>query len=221
MALFNNFPPFTFIVGGGENMHFFKHGDKGAALAIVLPSKLQASSDIKEGDEFEFFELEKGAFVLISRKNLEEQVKKGAIAGLLKRGGGEGGAAEMKSKPDQPASLESIPASPEAALSGKGFAVIASEEDARRISKQFEREIKANDIVGVRGFDKKFYIVSAPYLKLNYPKIIRAIGSREMGIREISASAHMDEQGCNACLQVMKEQGDVIEKRRGVFKLIK
>lgn len=205
-------------------MRFFRHGD---SIAIVLPEKLRKGSDVKEDEEYEFFELEKGSFLLISKKNLDEQQRKSIIAELMKKtgqnsGGQEGKIAPVKQTPAAESPKASAPDSnPEASLLGRGYAIIANEEEARQISKQFEKEIKANEIVGVRGFDKKFYIVTGTFLKENYQKITKAIGSRELGIRDIAASAKIDEMGCNACLQVMKEQGEVIEKRKGVFKLIK
>jgi hypothetical protein len=205
-------------------MRFFKHGE---SIAVVLPEKLRKGSEVKEDEDYEFFELEKGSFLLISRKNLEEQQRKSVIAELLKGQGqkteGQEGATPSGKNPASPENSKAAnpDSNSEASLLGRGFAVIVNEEDARSISKQFEKEIKANDIMGVRGFDKKFYIVTAPYYRQNYPRILKAIGSREMGLKDVSIATKLDEPGCNACLQVMKEQGDVIEKRRGVFKVIK
>ncbi len=229
-------------------MRFFKHGD---TLAIVIPDKLRKSSEIKEEDDFEFFEIEKGTLVLINRKNLEEQTKKGVIAKLLNRAPVEldglvqaasliqspsasysassfsssssptpssqlsypsGAVAPVISQPDEP--------EPEKLIVSRGFAVISSEEEARRISKLLEKQIKTNEVMGVRGFDKKFYIVSSQYYSTNSTKILKAIGSREMALSDVAVACKLDERGCNACLMLLKEQGDLIEKRRGVFKLI-
>ncbi len=189
-------------------MRFFKHGD---SLAIVLPEKLRKSSEANEQDDYEFFELEKCTFVLISRKNLEEQARKSVYAELLKSGG----------KPEHKAPEKDAEIAPEKAISQRGFAVIISEDDARRISKLFEKEIKANEIMGIRGFDKKFYVVSGAYFKQHAYKIMKALGSRELALRDIALQLQMDESGCLACLMLLKEQGELIEKRRGVFKAIR
>ncbi|MFH1257460.1 MAG: hypothetical protein ABIG96_03835 [Candidatus Micrarchaeota archaeon] len=193
-------------------MRFFRHGD--SSIAIVLPEKIRKSSEVKEEEEYEFFEAEKGTFILISKKNLEELTKKSAWAELLK------GKAEQPSEQKHEPEIRDD-AEPEKLISSGGFAVISSEEEARRISKLFEKEIKTNDVIGVRGFDKKFYIVSAKYFRENASKLMKLIGAREMPLKDIALASKMDESGCLACLMLLKEQGELIEKRRGVFKAVK
>ncbi|MEK6954640.1 MAG: AbrB/MazE/SpoVT family DNA-binding domain-containing protein [Candidatus Micrarchaeota archaeon] len=209
-------------------MRIYKHGD---SLAIVLPEKIRKSSEMKEGDEYELFELEKGSFVMVSKGNLEDAAKKSAIA-LLIRGQEKkeefadgkiplDGADPQKGRPSNPSS--SVPANQIAQTDpslGKGYMVIASEEEAKQISMKYEKEIKSGEIMGVRGFDKKFYIVAAPYFRLGRQNILAAIGSREMGLRDIALATNLDEDGCNSILQVAKEQGEVIEKKKGLFKVI-
>ncbi|MFH1257402.1 MAG: hypothetical protein V1658_00530 [Candidatus Micrarchaeota archaeon] len=196
-------------------MRFFKHGD---SLAIVLPEKLRKNSEIKEDEDYEFFEAEKGTFILISRKNLEEQTKKSVIANLLN--GKDEAAIAIKEGNIEAVGGNTLQMDGEASLKSKGFAVINSEEEARRISQQLEKQIKSNEIMGVRGFDKKFYIITAQYYKQNAPKILKTIGSREITLKDICAYLRMDESGCLSCLMVMKEAGEIIEKRKGLFKLI-
>ncbi|MBI5224868.1 hypothetical protein HY989_03280 [Candidatus Micrarchaeota archaeon] len=219
-------------------MRFFKHGE---TLAIVIPEKLRKSSEITGEDDFEFFEIEKGTLVLINRKNLEDQTKKSVIAKLLNRVpvelDGLVQAASLIQTPSASYSASSFSSSssktspqpiisqpdepePEKLIVSRGFAVISSEDEARRISKLLEKEIKTNEVMGVRGFDKKFYIVSSQYYSANSTKILKAIGSKEMSLSDIAVACKLDERGCNACLVLLKEQGDLIEKRKGVFKLI-
>ncbi len=184
-------------------MRFFKHGE---SLAIVLPEKLKKSSDVKQENEYEFFEVEKGTFILISKENLEEQTKGSIYGKLLKHEH-----IEKEQQVEKPGDIS---------LLSKGFAVILNEEEARNLSQKLEKEIKAKNVLGVRGFDKKFYIVSIDFFKHNASKIIKLLGSRELSLKEISTATGLEEAGCNACLQVMKDAGEVIEKRRGVFKVI-
>ncbi|MFH0971637.1 MAG: hypothetical protein V1835_03655 [Candidatus Micrarchaeota archaeon] len=204
-------------------MRFFKHGD---SLAIVLPEKLRKGSEVKEDEEYEFFEAEKGTFILISKGNLEGLAKKSVWADLVK-----GSAMQNPQGTEQKQTLQitgpkpvvglTDDAEPEKLIATRGFAVISAEEEARRISKLFEKEIKANEVMGVRGFDKKFYIVSGQFFRQNAFKILKMMGSKEMALKDISFSMKIDERGCLACLMLLKEQGEVIEKRRNEFKAIK
>lgn len=193
-------------------MRFFKHGD---SIAIVLPEKLRKSSEIREDEDFEFFEAEKGTFILISKKNLEDLTKKSVIGNLLS---GKNLVKPEEKPPEKTHPKDEI--ANESTLLAKGYAIIASEEEAKRISQSLEKQIKSNQIMGVRGFDKKFYIISSEYHKHNAPKILKAIGSREMALKDLSTYLRMDEDGCLSCLMVMKESGEVIEKRKGLFKAI-
>jgi hypothetical protein len=200
-------------------MRFFKHGE---SFAIVLPEKIRKSSSVREDEDFEFFEVESGTFVLISKKNLEEQTKKSVFATLLK----ERENPQIKEPPaahtiNQPSPKGQEPENDQAGLFSRGFIVIANEEEARRVSQSLEKQIKANEIMGIRGFDKKFYIVTGQYFKQNAPKILKFIGTREMSLKDIAFSLKMEENGAQACLMLLKEQGEIIEKRRNTFKLIK
>ncbi len=121
-----------------------------------------------------------------------------------------------------PGSSESVDdGQPIAALLAKrGYAIIQNELEAKLISKTLEQQIKNKEVFGVRGFDKKFYIVSETYLNPLSERLRTALGRKEMPIKELAAAAKADENGCLAVLQVLKEQGDIIEKRKGVFKSI-
>ena len=66
-------------------MRFFKHGD---TLAIVIPDKLRKSSEIKEEDDFEFFEIEKGNACFDQPQKPRGANKKGRDCKAAKQGSG-------------------------------------------------------------------------------------------------------------------------------------
>lgn len=176
-------------------MRFFRHGD---ALAIVLPEKLRKSSAIGENSEYEFFESEPGVFILASRQKLEEIIKRRVL----------GAAAET---PPQP---------PEEAVFTKGCAILENEEQAKLVSQKLEKQIKAGQVFGVRGFDKRFYLVSSTFLDRHSGRILAALASKDLSLSDIAAASSLEEKACLTLLQVMKEKGDVIEKKKGVFKAV-
>ena len=63
-------------------MKFFKHGD---GVAVVLPEPLQKASQVKEGDEYEFFQIEPGVFLLLSKARIEESSKREALEKLARK----------------------------------------------------------------------------------------------------------------------------------------
>jgi len=63
-------------------MRFFKHGD---SLAIVVPEPLRKSSRISENEDYEFFEVEPGVFILLSKARLAEKAKQDVFSQLCSR----------------------------------------------------------------------------------------------------------------------------------------
>jgi hypothetical protein len=74
---------------------------------------------------------------------------------------------------------------------------------------------------GVRGFDKKYYIATQSYLQELSPRIRKILSERPLAVGAIAAAAKADADGVLAALYVLKEEGEVIEKKRGIFALVK
>ncbi len=223
-------------------MRFFKYGEKGSEiLAIVLPGSVQRSSMVKEGDEYEFIELSPGAFFLASKQYLADVTRKDLVAKL--------GAKVFEGKPAsqaQPArqaasSPTAAPArvenpkqwtstTPPAAqsknyfeneLERNGFLVVENEAEAKELSRAMEQKIKTGDVKGVRGFDKKFYIVSRDFYESNVAKVMNSQPKAEFTAAEVTGIVKTPESGAAALLQVMKEEGQLLEKRRGYYQVIR
>ncbi|MBU1197171.1 hypothetical protein KJ765_01525 [Candidatus Micrarchaeota archaeon] len=199
-------------------MRFFRHGD---SLAIVLPEKLRQSASVKENDEFEFFELSLGLFALVEKRQLEERVKKNVFTELLSRLSEEAPrSASIVAPVRSPTPPVQSNESAEETLKKQGFFVIPNETEARRLSQILEQQIKGKRIFGVRGFDRKFYLVSETYLHQWSSNVLQALGEDAVPLPTLASQLKMEEVGCLAVLQVMKEHGDVIEKKRGIFKAV-
>lgn len=204
-------------------MRFFKHGD---SLAIVLPEPLRKSSGVKENDEYEFFEIEPGEFIVISRAKLADNAKKTVVAELALRALKPETRADVASAVDlvsvQPAKAKAYANPVLAQLDSKGFVILDKEDDAKMLSKQLEREIKDGKVRGVRGFDKKFYVVSSTALQKFSEKLLPALSGKEpLSASNAAQVAGLDEQACLAALQVLREDGEVLEKKRGHFIAVK
>ncbi len=212
-------------------MRFFKHGD---SLAIVLPEPLRKSSNVRDGDEYEFFEIEPGAFVLVSRKLVGTREVREALSAIASRNLPrlpQGQLASQAAQSAAPAAggAAAKPAvkrefafgSPEWKIEKEGFAVFENEMEAKRVSGVFEAEIKGGKLAGVRGFDKKFYVVSSALRDSISAKVSKALSQKAATLAELAVETRAPSEAVNAVVQLMKEDGDLIEKKRGVFSLIK
>jgi hypothetical protein len=114
----------------------------------------------------------------------------------------------------------SIPAAVvEKTLEKDGFMVV-DEEGAKAVSSAVEQQIKQGTVAGVRGFDKRYYIVSRWFYDKMAEKIRVAAAGKEAQASEIASAVHTSEDATLAVLQVMKEKGDALEKRRGMFRVV-
>ncbi|MEM4389904.1 MAG: HTH domain-containing protein [Candidatus Micrarchaeia archaeon] len=121
--------------------------------------------------------------------------------------------------PAPPAPSGSVPLASIEHLEKFGFMVVPSEAEAKRISEQLEKRIKAGEILGTRSFDRKFYVATREmFLKMG-SAIKKILKSGERSVAEIAEALGCSEEAARTVLELLSEQGDVIEKRRGVYRL--
>jgi len=101
-------------------------------------------------------------------------------------------------------------------LHTQGFMIIADKNEARMLSERLADDMKRGNALGVKGFDGKFYIVTRDYFTRSQAAIL-AILKEDMNADAIATAAKLNPDGCRAVLRIMSENGDILEKRRGIF----
>jgi len=109
---------------------------------------------------------------------------------------------------------------PESSLERNGYAVIEDAKTAERISSILQKEISLGEILGVRGFDKRFYIAKRGWFVEKCESVKRCVGKKLRSVEEISRETHLNESACRVVLEIMRERGEVIEKRKGAYELV-
>lgn len=110
-------------------------------------------------------------------------------------------------KPDAPAQKGPIP---------KGFLTLNDKNEAFKLSQSLSQEMKRGDVIGIKGFDGKFYVVTKQYLEKS-KAAISSVLKGDMDIKSIADAARMDVDGCSAVMRIMAESGEVLEKKKGLF----
>ncbi|MEM4589962.1 MAG: hypothetical protein QXK21_01700 [Candidatus Micrarchaeia archaeon] len=105
-------------------------------------------------------------------------------------------------------------------LNKNGYLVLQSEADAREISKLLEDKIQKNQVTGIRGFDKKYYLVKNSFVLKFQSKIKSVLKSGPKQADKIADALGIEEEAAIALLTVLREEGEIIEKRKGTFSLI-
>ncbi len=103
-----------------------------------------------------------------------------------------------------------------ASLHSNGFMIILDRREAMAISESLNSEMKAGQVIGVKGFDGKFYLVTRNYFSSSEALIV-GILKDDMDAPTIATMTKLNPEGCMAVLRLMAENGEIIEKKRGIF----
>jgi hypothetical protein len=148
------------------------------------------------------------------QKLLEALVKKGRVAYIHNkkfeegiyviedgRRGARGGAA-----PERSGELTS-------ALFASGYVIVEGNRDAQALSERLLKQ--KGSILGVRGFDGKYYVVTANY----FQKVSGALSKmgEEVSAQDVAEKFGIAMDGCKAVLKLLSEKGEYVEKRGGIY----
>ncbi len=104
-------------------------------------------------------------------------------------------------------------------LNKEGYIVLQSEIEARDLSDLLLDKIKKNQVSGIRGFDKKYYIVKNSFVLKYQSKVKAALKESSKSADKIAEILDIKPEGAVALLTILREEGDLIEKRKGTFAL--
>ncbi|MEW6295053.1 MAG: hypothetical protein AB1467_02015 [Candidatus Diapherotrites archaeon] len=111
--------------------------------------------------------------------------------------------------------------STEPRIEKEGFAVIKSDFDAKKFCYDYEAEIKANQIKGLKGFDGNHYFIKVPLLERLKQKILSAFKQKKnLSLKELSDKASLDQKLAKCCCEFLKEEGELLEKRKEQYEAI-
>ena len=105
-------------------------------------------------------------------------------------------------------------------LEKEGFVVLQTQPEAMSLSAVLEDSIRSGKVLGIRAFNRKFYIVLRSFFEKNSGKVIKELKQGPRKVEEVAKNAGLDEDGVRAMLYLLSEQGDVSERRKDVFTLI-
>ena len=102
-------------------------------------------------------------------------------------------------------------------LEEEGYLVLSDKKQIYKASKQIEESKK--QVRGVMGFDKKLYLVTEKKFKEVKGKVESAL-SKPRSVEEAAAETGLEPELVKTVVELLKEQGELIEKRKGVYQLI-
>lgn len=99
---------------------------------------------------------------------------------------------------------------------GRGYLIVNDNAEAKRLSERLKTEMKTGDVMGIKSFDGHFYVVKKEYYERTSAKILGVLTER-MNSETIAKKCELEPEGCKAVLQLLSENGDVIEQKKGMY----
>lgn len=97
-----------------------------------------------------------------------------------------------------------------------GYAILSDKNEARLASERLSGEIKSGNIIGLKGFDGKFYLCKRDFFHNNSDRIIKSLKD-DLEATTIADLLKLDRDGCLVILRILAENGEIIERRKGIF----
>lgn len=104
---------------------------------------------------------------------------------------------------------------------GDSFLAIEDSEEIRKISYVLKNEINNGDVLGIRGFDRTYYIFKRSCYEKNKNLLLAILKEGNKTYEELKTKLDVKEQLLKGLIELTKEQGEIIEPKRGIFKIVK
>ncbi len=217
--------------------------EKNAVEKIGEKAKIEEIAKAMEKENAKFFEIDSKIIGLLKAKGLSERVE-GNFEKLLNKEELERLKELVKEEKVIPFKLnesykkavyklpepkkkesESIEAKDKAieeySMETDGFLIVKNEERAKRISQEFSEKIKSNEIKGIKSFDGNYYIIENPLIEKYRNRLIKeAKEKKSISLNEISSNIGISKTLARILCEFLKEDGELIEKKRELFQYI-
>lgn len=126
---------------------------------------------------------------------------------------------EVQKIPETPKQIQPPKQQPqvptEALLKTRGYLSL-NEKEAKEMAYRISAEMKSGKIVGIKSFDGKVHFVTRTYFDLIKDRIAKSL-VEDMDLQTISSLVKTDSEGALAVLLLLSENGEIMERRKGIF----
>lgn len=105
-------------------------------------------------------------------------------------------------------------------LAKYGYVIIENEVEARDASLRLEQELRTGEVLGTRGFDKKYYVAQKRFYSAWNEKIRPFLKEKMLNLDQVAEALSMSEVAARVALELMREQGEIIEKKKGWYSAV-
>ncbi|MCR4335972.1 MAG: hypothetical protein NUV57_05575 [archaeon] len=106
-------------------------------------------------------------------------------------------------------------------LEKDGFLVVKNEQRAKALSNELQEQIKEGKIKGTRAFTGEFYIIESELLNSAEQKALKELKSQKNSdLNNLSKNTKLTNTLLRIALEFLKEEGQVIEKKKDHYQYI-
>ncbi len=96
-----------------------------------------------------------------------------------------------------------------------GYMVLNTETEAKMAMMQIAPMLKSDDVRGIRGFDKRYYVLRRSFLHQYAGLVLAQLDAGPATAEKIASALGLPGEAVSVILMIMADEGEVIEKRRG------
>lgn len=107
-------------------------------------------------------------------------------------------------------------------LDKDGFVVVNNQNKARELSQIHESQIKEGLLKGIKSFDGYYYLIKNEILEYYIKKAVITLNEKEEQlIEELAKNINASKILTKIICEFLKEDGEIIEKKKGTYKYVK
>jgi len=112
---------------------------------------------------------------------------------------------------------------PESTIFKNPYYVCEDSEEARTISRSLYRQITEGIVLGIKGFDGKYYVFKKEYYHKVRDSILECAKNSDevITLAKLQVSTKEPEDALKGTLEIMKEEGYLFEKTKGNYHILK
>ncbi len=106
-------------------------------------------------------------------------------------------------------------------LEQDGFLIIKSKEKAAQASLTHEKQIREGELRGIKSFDGNYYLIQNDLLQNYISKIISSLSEKNnQHLEELARKINASKQLTAIICEFLKEEGEILEKKKGNYMYI-
>lgn len=98
-----------------------------------------------------------------------------------------------------------------------GYMVLDNENEAKRVMPQIQSSLKNDEVKGVRGFDRRYYVLRRSFLMEFEGSLLALVDQGPQAPDELGAKLGLTPEAARVLLMILGDEGEVIERRRGTW----